>query len=113
QIGDSFSEGEKLQFTGIPHFAPELFRKARLRNPLKSKQLREGLRQLGEEGAVQVFTPLFGNDIILGAVGALQFDVVAHRLQSEYGADATFEEGGIFAARWVTCADEKRLKEFR
>jgi peptide chain release factor 3 len=113
QIGDSFSEGEALQFTGIPHFAPELFRKARLRNPLKSKQLREGLRQLGEEGAVQVFTPLFGNDIILGAVGALQFDVVAHRLQSEYGADATFEEGAIFAARWVTCADDKRLKEFK
>ena len=113
QIGDSFSEGEALQFTGIPYFAPELFRKARLRNPLKSKSLREGLRQLGEEGAVQVFSPLFGNDMILGAVGALQFEVVAHRLQSEYGVDALFEDGGIFAARWVTCDDAKKLAEFK
>ena len=117
QIGDTLGEfataGEALNFKGIPYFAPELFRKARLRNPLKSKSLREGLRQLGEEGAVQVFSPLFGNDMILGAVGALQFEVVAHRLQSEYGVDAIFEDGGIFAARWVTCDDAKILAEFK
>jgi len=112
QIGDSFSEGELLQFTGIPYFAPELFRLVRIKNPLKLKQLHKGLQQLGEEGAVQVFRPLQGSDLILGAVGVLQFDVVASRLMNEYGVDAVFEGTSTSSARWVTCEDRRMLTEF-
>jgi peptide chain release factor 3 len=112
QIGDSFSSGEALQFTGIPFFAPELFRSVRIKNPLKIKQLHKGLQQLGEEGAVQVFRPLNGGDLILGAVGVLQFDVVAHRLQTEYGVDAVFDSSTIHTARWVTCENSKKLADF-
>lgn len=112
QIGDSFSEGEWLQFTGIPYFAPDLFRVARIKNPLKMKQLQKGLQQLGEEGAVQVFKPLQGSDLILGAVGVLQFEVVASRLMNEYGVDAVFEGASISGARWVTGEDRKKLAEF-
>ena len=83
--------GEKLSFTGIPNFAPELFRRARLRDPLKLKQLQKGLAQLSEEGATQFFRPMMSNDLILGAVGTLQFDVVAYRLKDEYSVDAIFE----------------------
>jgi peptide chain release factor 3 len=112
QIGDSFSEGEVLQFTGIPYFAPDFFRSVRIRNPIKVKQLHKGLQQLGEEGAVQVFKPLDGGDLILGAVGMLQFDVVASRLQGEYGVDAMFEGTSTTSARWVTCEDKKILADF-
>jgi peptide chain release factor 3 len=112
QIGDSFSEGELLQFTGIPYFAPDFFRSVRIRNPIKVKQLHKGLQQLGEEGAVQVFKPLDGGDLILGAVGMLQFDVVASRLQGEYGVDAMFEGTSTTSARWVTCDDKKILADF-
>ncbi len=111
QIGDSFSEGEALQFTGIPYFAPDFFRAVRIRNPLKVKQLHKGLQQLGEEGAVQVFKPVSGGDLILGAVGVLQFEVVASRLQNEYGVDAVFEGTSTTCARWVTVkeGEDKRL----
>jgi len=112
QIGDSFSEGELLQFTGIPYFAPDFFRSVRIKNPIKVKQLHKGLQQLGEEGAVQVFKPMDGGDLILGAVGMLQFDVVASRLQGEYGVDAVFEGTSVTSARWVTCEDKKMLAEF-
>jgi peptide chain release factor 3 len=112
-IGDSFSEGEPLAFTGIPNFAPELFRRARLRDPLKIKQLQKGLAQLSEEGATQFFRPLLSNDLILGAVGVLQFDVVAYRLKDEYGVDCVFENVNVATARWVRCADAKKLAEFR
>lgn len=112
-IGDTFSEGEKLTFTGIPNFAPELFRRARLRDPLKLKQLQKGLAQLSEEGATQFFRPLMSNDLILGAVGVLQFDVAAYRLKDEYGVDAIFEPVSIATARWIKCPDEKTLEEFR
>jgi peptide chain release factor 3 len=111
-IGDSFSEGEKLQFTGIPNFAPELFRRARLRDPLKLKALQKGLLQLSEEGATQFFRPLAGNDLILGAVGVLQFDVVAYRLKSEYNVDAIFEDVNVQTARWASSDNEKKLKDF-
>jgi peptide chain release factor 3 len=111
-IGDSFTEGELLQFTGIPNFAPELFRRARLRDPLKLKALQKGLVQLSEEGATQFFKPLEGNDLILGAVGMLQFDVVAYRLKNEYGVDAGFENVNVQTARWVICDDEKMLEDF-
>jgi peptide chain release factor 3 len=112
QIGDSFSEGELLQYTGIPYFAPDFFRSVRIRNPIKVKQLHKGLQQLGEEGAVQVFKPIDGGDLILGAVGMLQFDVVASRLHGEYGVDAMFEGTSTTSARWVTCDDKKILADF-
>jgi peptide chain release factor 3 len=112
QIGDVLTEGEALTFKGIPYFAPELFSRARLRDPMKAKQLEKGLRQLGEEGAVQVFSPLVDNTPLIGAVGQLQFEVVEHRLKAEYGVDAVFERAGIHTARWVTCADNNHLNEF-
>lgn len=113
QIGDTFSEGEELKFTGIPHFAPELFRRAVLKDPLRMKALQKGLQQLSEEGATQLFRPLKNNDLILGAVGVLQFDVVAYRLKDEYNVDCLFEPVNINTARWVECDDEKMLEEFR
>ncbi len=112
QIGDSFSEGEMLQFTGIPYFAPDFFRSVRIRNPLKIKQLHKGLQQLGEEGAVQVFKPVQGGELVLGAVGVLQFEVVASRLLNEYGVDAVFEGTSISSARWVSCDDKRLLADF-
>jgi peptide chain release factor 3 len=112
QIGDSFSEGELLQFTGIPYFAPDFFRTARIRNPLKIKQLHKGLQQLGEEGAVQVFKPVHNGDLVLGAVGVLQFEVVASRLLNEYGVDAVFEGTSISSARWISCDDKRMLADF-
>ncbi len=112
QIGDVLTEGEALIFKGIPYFAPELFSRARLRDPMKAKQLEKGLRQLGEEGAVQVFAPLIDNALLIGAVGQLQFEVVAHRLKAEYGVDAVFEQAGIHTARWVTCPDANHFNEF-
>ena len=112
QIGDTFTEGEPLQFTGIPNFAPEHFRRVRVKNSLKIKQLQKGLAQLSEEGAVQVFRPLIGNDYILGAVGVLQFDVTMARLKTEYGVDAFYEQIEYAAARWIDCDDRKRLAEF-
>jgi peptide chain release factor 3 len=111
-IGDTFTEGESLQFTGIPHFAPELFRRAQLRDPLKLKALQKGLAQLSEEGATQFFRPLMTNELILGAVGILQFDVVAYRLKNEYGVDATFEKVNVQTARWVDCDDARMLNDF-
>ena len=107
------AKAKSLAFTGIPNFAPELFRRARLRDPLKMKQLQKGLAQLSEEGATQFFKPLMSNDLILGAVGVLQFDVVAYRLKDEYGVDCTFENVTVVTARWVHCDDEKKLADFR
>ncbi len=113
QIGDTFTEGEALKFTGIPHFAPELFRKIRLKDPLKAKQLQKGLQQLSEEGSTQVFFPLNSNDIVVGAVGVLQFEVVAYRLKDEYKVEAIYEPVSVTTARWVECGDSKKLEEFR
>jgi peptide chain release factor 3 len=113
QIGDTFTSGEKLHFTGIPHFAPEMFRRVRLRDPLKSKQLQKGLKELSEEGATQVFMPQISNDLIVGAVGVLQFDVVAYRLKEEYKVDCIYEPVSVHTVRWVHCDDEKILNEFK
>ena len=85
QIGDTFTEGEALRFKGVPNFAPELFRRVRVRDPLRTKQLDKGLLELAEEGASQIFRPLNRNETVVGAVGVLQFDLVAFRLQDEYG----------------------------
>ncbi|MBM4192266.1 MAG: peptide chain release factor 3 [Gammaproteobacteria bacterium] len=112
-IGDTFTEGEDLGFTGIPSFAPELFRRAVLKDPLKMKALLKGLSQLCEEGATQLFRPLRNNDQILGAVGQLQFEVAAFRLADEYSVQCTFEPIGVHTARWVYCDDERKLAEFK
>jgi peptide chain release factor 3 len=112
-IGDSFSAGEALTFTGIPNFAPELFRRAVLKDPLRAKALQKGLAQLCEEGATQLFKPLRANDLILGAVGQLQFEVVAFRLQDEYGVQCAFEPVKVVTARWVRANDARRIEEFR
>ncbi len=113
QIGDTFTEGEELQFTGIPHFAPELFRRIRLADPMKSKQLQKGLQQLSEEGSTQVFAPITSTDLIVGAVGQLQFDVVAYRLKDEYKVEALYEPVNVYTARWIDCDDPRKLEEFR
>lgn len=113
QIGDTFTEGESLKFTGVPHFAPELFRLIRLRDPLKTKQLRKGLQQLSEEGSVQVFFPLANNNVLVGAVGQLQYEVVAYRLREEYGVEAIYEPVNIYSARWVACDDQRVMAQFR
>lgn len=113
QIGDTFSSGEVLHFTGIPHFAPELFKLVRLKDPLKMKQLQKGLQQLSEEGATQVFMPMRNNDLIVGAVGVLQFDVVAYRLKDEYKVECLYEPISIATARWIHCDNEQKLQEFK
>ena len=113
KIGDTFTQGEELQFTGIPNFAPELFRLVRLKDPLKAKALLKGLVQLSEEGATQVFRPVASNDLILGAVGVLQFDVVAYRLQHEYNVDCQYEPTAITLARWIRCSDKAKLESFQ
>ena len=110
-IGDTLTQGEKLQFTGIPNFAPELFRAARSKDPFKAKQLQKGLQELGEEGAIQVFTGEFGN-ILLGAVGQLQFEIVAQRLADEYKVDALYESTDVSTARWLSFPDDKTKREF-
>ncbi len=111
QIGDTLTEGEGLGYKGIPYFSPELFRAARLRDPLKTKQLQKGLQELGEEGAIQVFEQEGGN-MLLGAVGTLQFEVVAQRLKDEYKVDAIFESADIYTARWLTFPDELTRRNF-
>ncbi len=113
KIGDTFTQGEDLKFTGIPNFAPELFRRVILKDPLRMKALQKGLDQLSEEGATQVFRPLARNDLILGAVGVLQFDVVAYRLKDEYNVECIYEDVNVNTARWIICDDEKILQEFR
>ncbi|NOX50980.1 MAG: peptide chain release factor 3 [Gammaproteobacteria bacterium] len=113
QIGDTFTEGEFLKFKGIPNFAPEMFRRVRVKDPLKTKQLEKGMQQLAEEGATQVFKPLTKNQIVVGAVGVLQFDVVAYRLRDEYRAECIWEEASLYTARWVSCDDEKMMTNFR
>jgi peptide chain release factor 3 len=111
QIGDTLTEGETLGFKGIPYFSPELFRAARLRDPLKSKQLQKGLKELGEEGAIQVFE-LEDGQMLLGAVGQLQFEVVTQRLKDEYKVDAIFESADIYTARWLGFADDLTRRNF-
>jgi len=113
RIGDTFTLGEKLQFTGIPNFAPELFRRVQLKDPLKMKALLKGLTQLCEEGATQLYRPLNNNDLILGAVGILQFDVVAQRLKDEYKVESAFEAVNVNTARWILSDNEQRLEEFK
>jgi peptide chain release factor 3 len=113
QIGDTFTDGEALKFTGVPHFAPEMFRLIRLKDPMKAKQLQTGLKQLSEEGSTQVFMPMRNNDLIVGAVGMLQFEVVAYRLKDEYKVEAMYDSVNVYTARWIECGDAKKLEEFK
>jgi peptide chain release factor 3 len=112
-IGDTFTQGERLSFTGVPNFAPEMFRRAVLKDPLRAKALAKGLEQLCEEGATQLFRPLRNNDLILGAVGPLQFEVVAFRLQDEYGVQCVFDNVAVHTARWIDGKDTKKIDDFR
>jgi len=112
QLGDTLTEGDNLQFTGLPFFAPEIFRTVEIADPLRSKQLNLGLTQLGEEGAIQVFRPHIGSMLLLGAIGALQFEVVAHRLEHEYGVAARIMPAKYQLARWVTADDPRELQRF-
>ena len=113
KVGDTLTQGEMLKFTGIPAFAPELFRRARLLDPMKSKSLVKGLEQLSEEGAAQFFRPIEGSDYILGALGDLQFDVIRSRLEVEYKVRAIFEPVSLGAARWITAKDTSTLEKFK
>lgn len=113
QVGDTFSMGEKLKYGGIPYFAPELFRRVVLKDPLRAKALQKGLVQLTEEGATQLFKPLKNNDLILGAVGVLQFDVTAFRLKSEYNVECIYDAVSITTARWVSAENPAKLDEFK
>ncbi|MGH8730609.1 MAG: peptide chain release factor 3, partial [Burkholderiales bacterium] len=112
QLGDTLTDGAELQYTGLPFFAPEIFHTIEVVNPLRAKQLRTGLTHLGEEGAIQVFRPLRNTMILLGAVGSLQFDVAAHRLQHEYGVEARLMPASYTCARWVSADDPAMLAKF-
>jgi peptide chain release factor 3 len=113
QLGDTITDGSvNLLFTGLPFFAPEMFMTVVLKNPLRTKQLQQGLAQLGEEGAIQVFRPEMGGNMLLGAVGQLQFEVVQHRLKGEYDADIRLEGSQYTGARWITADSPAELKEF-
>ncbi|MFM2252035.1 MAG: hypothetical protein RJB68_372, partial [Pseudomonadota bacterium] len=113
QLGDTITDGSvNLMYTGLPFFAPEMFMTVVLKNPLRTKQLQQGLAQLGEEGAIQVFKPEMGGNMLLGAVGQLQFEVVQHRLKGEYDADIRLESSQYTGARWITADTPKELQEF-
>jgi peptide chain release factor 3 len=112
RIGDALTEGEELRFTGIPSFAPELLKKVRPVDPMRAKHLGRALLQLAEEGAAQVFRPNLGTDWIIGVAGALQFEVLADRLSTEYNLDANLEGTSLFTARWVEADDPLLLKKF-
>jgi len=113
QVGDTFTQGEILKYGGIPYFAPELFRRVVLKDPLRTKALQKGLVQLTEEGATQLFRPLKNNDLILGAVGVLQFDVTAYRLKSEYNVECVYDAIPISTVRWVSSDKPAKLEEFK
>lgn len=112
RIGDTFTEGEKMQFKGVPNFAPELFKRVRAKNPLHTKRLQTGIKQLSEEGVTQIFSKVSNQDVIIGAIGQLQFDLVAFRLASEYGAECTYEACNVHTVRWVHSDDRKLLRDF-
>lgn len=113
QIGDTFTCGEMMKFTGIPELRTRTVPSYPPERSAEAKQLLKGLVQLSEEGAVQVFRPISNNDLIVGAVGVLQFDVVVSRLKSEYNVEAVYESVNVATARWVECADAKKFEEFK
>jgi peptide chain release factor 3 len=112
RIGDTLTEGEEINFVGVPNFAPEILRRVRLGDPMKAKKLKEALQQMAEEGVVQVFRPLDGAPALVGVVGPLQLDVLRARLSAEYGLDIDYETPEFQLARWVSADDPKALAEF-
>lgn len=112
QLGDVLTEGENLQFIGLPFFAPELFHTVKIKDPTRTKQLHNGLTQLGEEGAIQVFRLANNGALMLGAIGTLQFEVVAHRLKTEYRAEISVLPSRYKTARWISSNNPDNLREF-
>jgi peptide chain release factor 3 len=112
RIGDTLTEGEDLNFIGVPHFAPEIIRRVKLADAMKAKKLRQALQELAEEGVVQIFRPLDGSPALVGVVGALQIDVLKVRLDTEYGLEVGFEQSEFQLARWVSADERKTLDEF-
>jgi len=112
KIGDTLTEGEKMNFKGIPQFSPELFRYVVNKDPMKTKQLNKGLEQLTDEGVAQLFTKKTDNRKVLGTVGALQFEVIQHRLKSEYSASCSYESISLYKACWISSKDKKKLADF-
>ncbi|MEM6373608.1 MAG: EF-Tu/IF-2/RF-3 family GTPase, partial [Pseudomonadota bacterium] len=111
RIGDTLTEGEPLRVTGIPSFAPELLQGVRAGDPLKSKHLEKALMQFAEEGAAKVFKPSIGSGFVVGVVGALQFEVLASRIELEYGLPVRFEASQFTSARWVA-GDKQAVEKF-
>jgi peptide chain release factor 3 len=112
RIGDTLTEGEELVFRGVPSFAPEILRRIKLQDAMKAKKLREALQQMAEEGVVQLFLPYDGSNAMVGVVGALQLDVLAERLQGEYGLPIAYETPRFSVCRWISCDDEVELERF-
>ncbi len=112
RVGDSLSQSGDISFRGIPNFAPEILKRVRVKDPLKQKHLRRALEALGEEGVTQVFKPVTGGDLVVGAVGALQFDVLDERMKAEYGLEVIFEPSPYQAARWVSADARADLDAF-
>ena len=112
KIGDTLTEGESLNYKGIPSFSPEIFKEIQNDNPLKTKQLEKGLRQLTDEGVAQLFIMQPGNRKIIGTVGELQFEVIQYRLEQEYGASCSFIARNFFKACWMTSEEPHTLEDF-
>ena len=112
KIGDTLTEGEKDNYKGIPSFSPEIFKEVVNLDAMKTKQLEKGLRQLMDEGVAQLFTYEMGARKVVGTVGQLQFEVIQHRLQQEYGAKCRFHPVSLFKACWIAGKDQKKIKEF-
>lgn len=113
KIGDTLTEGEEMQYRGIPSFSPEIFKELINKDPMKSKQLDKGIRQLTEEGVAQLFLQEPGSRKVVGTVGELQFEVIKYRLEHEYGAKCDFESKSFFKACWITTTDDAKLAEFK
>lgn len=112
KIGDTLTEGESFQFMGIPSFSPEIFKELVNTDPLKSKQLEKGIKQLTEEGVAQLFSKPIGHKKVVGTVGELQFEVIQYRLLHEYGASCTFESQPFYKACWITSTNKVQMDEF-
>jgi peptide chain release factor 3 len=112
KIGDTLTEGENFYFTGIPSFSPEIFKELVNKDPMKTKQLEKGIRQLTDEGVAQLFTQFGGNKKIIGCVGELQFEVIQYRLLQEYGAACEFRTLPFYKACWLTSEEPGKLEEF-
>jgi peptide chain release factor 3 len=113
RIGDTLTEGEDIVFRGVPSFAPEILRRVKIGDAMKAKKLREALQQMAEEGVVQVFLPSDGSGAIVGVVGALQLDVLAERLEAEYGLPVSFEPSRFELCRWVSAPEAAELEKFQ